>query len=85
MVISRSDLESIIDDSISHGYTDFTKDVLKRNMKKKLIRTHNYEGWYAYISSLESYFSVSMRLLTSEAREGLFGDRNNRIYTNIND
>jgi protein-S-isoprenylcysteine O-methyltransferase Ste14 len=37
MVISRSDLESIIDDSISHGYTDFTKDVLKRNMKKKLF------------------------------------------------
>lgn len=83
MVISRSDLESIIDDSISHGYTDFTKDVLKRNMKKKLIRTHNYEGWYAYISSLESYFSVSMRLLTPEAREGLFGDRNNRIYTKL--
>lgn len=83
MVISRSDLESIIDDSVSHGYTDFTKDVLKRNMKKKLIRAYDYDGWYAYISSLESYFSVSMRLLNSDARQGLWGDRNRRIYTKL--
>lgn len=83
MVISRDDLEAIIDDSVSHGYTDFTRDILKRNMKKKLIRAYKYDGWYAYISSLESYFSVSMRLLGDEAREGLFGDRNRRIYTKL--
>ncbi|MBR6633397.1 MAG: glucose-1-phosphate adenylyltransferase subunit GlgD [Clostridia bacterium] len=83
MVISRKDLEAIIDDSVSHGYTDFMKDVIKRNLKKKLIRTYKYDGWYAYISSLESYFSVSMRLLTEEAREGLWGDRNRRIYTKL--
>lgn len=83
MVISRGDLETIIDDSVSHGYTDFTKDVLKKNLKKKLIRAYKYDGWHAYISSLESYFSVSMRLLTSEAREGLWGDRNRRIYTKL--
>ncbi|MBE6650431.1 MAG: glucose-1-phosphate adenylyltransferase subunit GlgD [Ruminococcaceae bacterium] len=83
MVISRDDLEAIIDDSVSHGYTDFTKDVLKRNMKKKLIRAYKYDGWYAYISSLVSYFDVSMRLLSEEARDGLFGDRNRRIYTKL--
>lgn len=83
MVISRKDLETVIDDSVSHGYTDFMKDVIKRNLKKKLIRTYKYDGWYAYISSLESYFSVSMRLLTEEAREGLWGDRNRRIYTKL--
>lgn len=83
MVISRNDLETVIDDAVSHGYNDFTKDVLKKNMKKKLIRAYDYDGWYAYISSLESYFNVSMRLLTEEAREGLWGDRNRRIYTKL--
>ncbi len=83
MVMSRSDLEDIIDDSVSRGYTDFTKDIIKRNLKRKLIRAYKYDGWYAYISSLESYFSVSMRLLTQEAREGLWGDRNRRIYTKL--
>ena len=83
MVIARSDLEAIIDDSVSHGYTDFTKDIIKKNLKRKLIRAYNYDGWYAYISSLESYFSVSMRLLTNEAREGLWGNRDRRIYTKL--
>ncbi len=83
MVMSRRDLEAVIDDAVSHGYTNFTNDVIKANMDKKLIRTYNYTGWYDYISSLESYFNVSMKLLTPEARQGLWGDKDHRIYTKL--
>ncbi len=83
MVFARRDLEAIIDDSVSHGWSNFTNDVIKRNIGRKLIRAYNYDGWYAYISSLESYFNVSMKLLSPEAREGLWGDKNHRIYTKL--
>ncbi|MBQ7897605.1 MAG: glucose-1-phosphate adenylyltransferase subunit GlgD [Clostridia bacterium] len=82
MVMSRRDLEEVISTAVSHGFTDFTRDVIRKNLKRKLIRAHHYDGWYAYISSLESYFAISMKLLTKEAREGLF-KKDRRIYTKL--
>ncbi len=83
MVISKTDLQDIIDDSVAHGYKDFTRDVIRRRMKKKLIRAYEYDGWYARISSLESYFDVSMKLLDTVARDGLFGNKDRKIYTRL--
>lgn len=82
MVMSRQDLEAVIAASLAFGYTDFTRDVIQKNLKKRLIRAYSYEGWYAYISSLRSYFAVSMRLLEKKSRDELFiADR--PIYTKL--
>ena len=77
-VIKRTDLQNIIADSLAHGYTSFSRDIIRQNLDKKLIRAYRYDGWYAYIGTLESYFRTSMELLTPDARRGLFGasDRN---------
>lgn len=83
MVVSRSDLQQIIADSVAHGYKDFRQDIVRRQLKKKLIRAYPYEGWYAYVSSLESYFRISMQLLGEEARHGLFKVPNRQIYTKL--
>jgi glucose-1-phosphate adenylyltransferase len=82
MVMSRRDLEEVISTAVSHFLSDFTKDIIRKNLKRKLIRAYNYDGWYAYISSLESYFAISMKLLTPEAREGLF-KKESPIYTKL--
>ena len=82
MVMSRRDLEEVISTAVSHSLSDFTKDVIRKNLKRKLIRAYNYDGWYAYISSLESYFAISMKLLTPEAREGIF-KKESPIYTKL--
>lgn len=82
MVMSRQDLEAVIATSLAFGYTDFTRDVIQKNLKKRLIRAYSYDGWYAYISSLGSYFAVSMRLLEKNAREGLFV-KDRPIYTKL--
>lgn len=82
MVMARRDLEEVISTAVSHGFTDFTSDVIRKNLKRKLIRAYHYDGWYAYISSLESYFAISMKLLTKEAREGLF-KKDRPIYTKL--
>ncbi|MBE6700316.1 MAG: glucose-1-phosphate adenylyltransferase subunit GlgD [Ruminococcaceae bacterium] len=83
MVISRFDLEELISDVLSHSYRDLTDDLFLKKLKKKLFRAWCYDGWYDYISSLESYFKVSMKLLTPEAREGLFYSGGRRIYTKL--
>ena len=83
MVIKRSELQTIISDSLRKGYKSFTRDIIARNLDKKLFRAYRYEGWYSYIGTLEAYFKSSMQLLTKEARESLFGVAERQIYTKI--
>ena len=83
IVVSRTDLQSILAEANARGYKSFYQDVIVRNMASKYIRIHNFDGWCSYISSLETYFKSSMELLGEEARDSLFGDRNRRIYTKI--
>ncbi len=82
-VIARSELQSIINESLARGYKSFHRDIIAKNLKKKLFRAYPYEGWYSVISSLESYYKNSMALLGTEARRGLFGDPDRQIYTKI--
>ena len=83
MVISRTDLQAIIAESVAHGYKDFRNDIVRRNMDTKLINAYRYDGWYSYISSLDSYFAVSMKLLEDDARHSLFSVPNRQIYTKL--
>ena len=83
MVIKRSELQSIISDSLRKGYTSFMKDIIAGNLDSKLFRAYRYEGWYSYIGTLEAYFKSSMQLLTKDAREQLFGVAERQIYTKI--
>ncbi len=83
IVIRRRELQNIISDSLAHGYTSFSKDILAKNMSKKYFHAYRYDGWYSYIGTLRSYFTASMALLTPEAREGLFGDPIRQIYTKL--
>jgi glucose-1-phosphate adenylyltransferase len=83
MVIKRTELQTIISDSLRQGYKSFTRDIIANNLHEKLFRVYRYEGWYSYIGTLESYFASSMQLLTREARHGLFGVADRQIYTKI--
>ncbi len=83
MVMKRTYLLDIIENSVSHGYTSFLHDVIAKSMATANYRTYEYDGWYAHIGSMEEYFSTSMKLLTSEAREGLFGVKNHPVLTKV--
>ncbi|MBE6632955.1 MAG: glucose-1-phosphate adenylyltransferase subunit GlgD [Ruminococcaceae bacterium] len=83
LVLSRGEILAIISDSLRKGYTSFATDVLAKNVKEKNFRAYRYEGYYSHIGTLESYFASSMKLLTEEARHGLFGIKNRQIYTKI--
>ena len=83
MVIRRADLQAIIADAISHDYRNFSTDVIRRQMKKHLIRSYLFDGFCARVSSMENYFSTSMRLLEEDVRHDLFRNEERRIYTKL--
>ena len=83
MVMRREDLQAELADALAHGYTSFHRDVIGRNLGRHPIHAFRFNDWYTQIDSLETYFSASMELLAADARNGLFGDPDRKIYTKI--
>ncbi len=83
MVISRSYLLSVLAAANARGWKSFFTDVIRPSLGSANYRVYEYDGWYAYIGSLEGYFACSMAMLTQEAREGLFGVRNRPVLTKV--
>ena len=83
MVVSRGYMMSVLADAAAHGYTSFFRDIISHSIATANYRIYEYDGWYAYIGSLESYFACSMQLLTDEARSGLFYVKNRPILTKV--
>lgn len=83
MIIKRSYLISIMENSMAHGYTRFLHDILSRSIGKADYRIYEHDGFYSSINSMETYFSCSMQLLNTAVRESLFGDKNYPILTKV--
>ncbi len=83
LVISRSYLLSVLSAANARGWKSFFTDVIRPSLGTANYRIYDYDGWYAYIGSLEGYFACSMAMLTAEAREGLFGVRNRPVLTKV--
>ncbi len=83
MVVSRSYLLTVLAAANARGWRSFFSDVIRPSLGTANYRVYEYDGWYAYIGSLEGYFACSMAMLTQEAREGLFGVRNRPVLTKV--
>ena len=84
MVMHRQYLQEIVLDAIAHNYDSLTKDILLKNVKRRVYRTYRYDGYFACISSSQDYYASSMELINdSNVRAQLFGVRNRPIYTKV--
>jgi len=84
MVMNREYLQEIVLDAIAHNYDSLTKDVLLKNVNRKVYRTYRYDGYFACISSSQDYYASSMELINdSNVRNQLFGVKNRPIYTKV--
>ena len=83
MIVSRMFLLNAIGDAGAHGYSDFYRDIVAKRVGKTRIFRYLYEGIFIQITSLESYFSNSMKLLSPEVRGGLFDVKHRPIYTKL--
>ena len=83
MVVNRMILLNAISDAGAHGYTDFYRDILANRLSKIKVYRYLYEGIFIQLTSLESYFTNSMKLLDPEVRNGLFNADQRPIYTKL--
>ena len=83
MVVSRAYLLNVLSNAAAHGHRSLFADVISPSLGTANYRAYEYDGWYAYIGSLEGYFASSMDMLTQEAREGLFGIKNRPVLTKV--
>ena len=82
-VVNRTYLQRMVNDAIARGQSSFYKDIIYRNLKKANFFVCDYDGFFARVNSIESYFRCSMRLLDPAARESLFYRRNQTIFTKV--
>ena len=83
MVVNRQFLLNIVEDSLTHGYKSFTRDVIAKQLNSLKIYRYLFNGYYAGIDSMAAYYKRNMELLNKEVRDELFGDRD--IYTKVRD
>ncbi len=83
MLVNRTYLQRVVTEAISRGYRSFYRDVIYRHLPEGRVFACRYDGFFARLNSLESYFRCSMKLLEHDARVNLFYRRNQSIYTKI--
>ena len=83
MVINRQFLLNIVEDSIAHGFTSFTTDILVKQFASLKLYRYDFKGYYAGIDSMAAYYKHNMELLNKDIRDELFGGRD--IYTKVRD
>ncbi len=83
LVIGRAFLLGALRDAQAHGYKHFFRDIVARRLDTIKVYRYLYEDTYIQISSLESYFTNSLRLLDTNVRDGLFGDNKMPVYTKL--
>lgn len=84
LVINRKLLLSIIDNADELGYTSFSRDVLIKGAKEYSIYAYEYDGYFAAIDNMTSYYKSSLELLDKKTRNGLFRE-GGAIYTRVRD
>ena len=83
MIVRRTYLQRVLSEAISHGHTSFYLDIVYRNMKRDRFFVARYDGFFARVNSIDSYFKCSMRLLDRKSRVNLFYRRNQPIFTKV--
>lgn len=83
VIMKRVLLERLMNSAAAMGHTRFERDIIGKNVSSLDIRGYKIEEFAEMIDSLQSYYDVSMSLLT-EKRRDLF--QNGRtIYTKVRD
>lgn len=83
IVMSRVLLERLLRSAVVMGLKNFEFDVIAANAAALNIRGHKITDYAKVIDSLQSYYDISMELLSGEYRE-LF-TKENPVYTKVRD
>ena len=82
-IMRKSLLQNLIADAVAHGKRHFGADVLAANINHLKIYAWEHRGYFVRISSLQSYYEESLKLLQKQNRDSLFGSGD--VYTKVKD
>jgi glucose-1-phosphate adenylyltransferase len=82
-VMKKSLLQNIVMDSISHNRRHFLTDIIASCLDSMKIYGYEHKGFYAGITSLQAYYDSNMKMLDTDIRHEVFGDRS--VFTKIRD
>lgn len=80
--VERELLIDQISQAFVRGYVFYERDILSPHLVTLNVQGYKYEGYYARISDMGSYFKENMRMLEDENVDALFA---NPVYTKIRD
>ncbi len=83
-IIKKDRLISLVEDAYAHGFVDFEKDILFREVNEGKIYAYEIEGYAAIVDDVKTYYNESMQLLKYDTRKQLF-DSGSKIYTKVKD
>ena len=82
-VMSRTQQIDLITSACVRGLTYFERDIISSHLDTLNVQAYKYEGYFARINDMKSYFNENMKLLDDANLDALFSG--NQIYTKIRD
>lgn len=79
----REYLINLVNDAFIHGAVYLERDVLSKRLDEMKVCAYLYDGYYARISDIKSYFNENMKLLDDKNLDALF--EGGQIYTKLRD
>lgn len=83
-VFTKDVLIRLIEAATAQSKYDFERDIIQANLQACKCKAYQLEGYSGIISSLDSYFNVSMDLLKPKVRASLF-PLGRPIHTKVHD
>ena len=84
IVMKTSDLQQMVVEAQTRGYSSLTRDVIARCCGYKDFRVYRYDGYFAAVTSFADYYQHSMELISDPTvRDSLFGVKNRPVYTKV--
>ncbi|RRD95884.1 glucose-1-phosphate adenylyltransferase subunit GlgD [Clostridiales bacterium COT073_COT-073] len=83
-VLKRELLIELLEESSSHGYYDFVRDILIRKVHELKIYGYEFKGYWRTVNSISWYYKINMDFLNKDVREDLFGG-GKKVFTKVKD
>ena len=83
LVITKSFLISLVNNSIAHGFKGFYSQALPFCREGAVYKAYRYDGYCAEIGDVAKYFEANMQMLDEDIRDELFGNKDRPILTKV--
>ena len=68
-VLERKLLIKLLEDVITHGFFDISRDIIMRYHKTLNIYGYEFDGYWSAINSIDSYFNINMDFLNKHVQD----------------